>query len=504
LPLLAGGVGAGVAVGLSGHPGPAGVGFGLGLGAGWVVALTGVALRALRLPPDPAGAPYGHILIAGLAAALLGFWIDAQISLPVLVTRVMFFALAGLLAVLAGGVVAQRAVSGEAAPVMAARVAGWCAAVLVVVACVSFVPAPFGQILSQPSVSGWGAQMLLLAVPVAIAWAMFAVGTVAQRAGKSAGAFGRAFALPLAQCLLPFGAGYLGLNALQGLAAPDLHEQALGAPILWAWLWLPCCCVLLTWQLVRAGPAAGARPVLQTVLPWAAAALVAAVLAGAWVELRADLLSKLAGVALVQGRGAAVPGLLDRMVQTLPGERQYQLTVGTRRLERVVAVLNHGGLTAAQLAALARQLGVAEAEVRAGVERAPADPWAVFALANVLQFEGMSALRPLIGPEGEAKAQEARRLFRQAHLLYPVQPVFLRNWAQVEFDLGDRASAYRLLDQMEALVPATEEPYAERLRMARQAGDQAVVQATLERAAARLAPDMLARLRGDPVAPARP
>jgi hypothetical protein len=327
-----------------------------------------------------------------------------------------------------------------------------------------------------------------------------------RAATRPAGACWPAFALPLAQCLLPFTAGYVGLNALQGLATPELREQALGAPILWAWLWLPFCCVLLARQPARANAAATAAPprTWPSVFPWIAAGLVAAVLACAWAELRADLLSKLAGVALAQGRGAEVPGLLDRMVRTLPGERHYQLTVGTRRLERVVAVLNHGGLDERQLAGLARQLGVAEAEVRAGVERAPADPWAVFALANVLQFEGMTALRPLVGPDGEVKAQEARRLLRQAHLLYPAQPIFLRNWAQVEFDLGDRAAAYRLLDQMEALVPATEEPYAERVRMARQAGDQAVVQATLERAAARLAPDALARVRGDPVVATRP
>jgi Tfp pilus assembly protein PilF len=120
----------------------------------------------------------------------------------------------------------------------------------------------------------------------------------------------------------------------------------------------------------------------------------------------------------------------------------------------------------------------------------------LFSLANVLQIEGLTALRPLMGAEGAAKAQEARVLFRRAHLLFPAQPLFLRNWAQLEFDLGERAAAYALLDQMEALAPASREPYAERVRMARQAGDGATVEATLARAAAHLGSQDEAQIRG--------
>jgi hypothetical protein len=125
----------------------------------------------------------------------------------------------------------------------------------------------------------------------------------------------------------------------------------------------------------------------------------------------------------------------------------------------------------------------------------------MFALANVLQFEGLRSLQPLMGAEGVDKALEARSLFRQAHLMYPAQPTILRNWAELESDLGELATAYALLDQMEALAPGSEEPYAERLRMAREAGDEPTVAATLARAASRLGPEAEARLRATAPAP---
>ena len=99
----------------------------------------------------------------------------------------------------------------------------------------------------------------------------------------------------------------------------------------------------------------------------------------------------------------------------------------------------------------------------------------------------MTALRPLMGEEeGAAKAAQARDLFARAHALFPVQTTILRNWAQIEFDGGNVPAAYRLLDQMETLQPASEEPYVERLLMARQAGDAALYAATVARAERRL------------------
>ena len=78
--------------------------------------------------------------------------------------------------------------------------------------------------------------------------------------------------------------------------------------------------------------------------------------------------------------------------------------------------------------------------------------------------------------------------------MFPVQPLVLRNWAQLLFDQGNVPDAYQLLDLMEKLIPDKLEPYSERIIMARQVGDSAVVSATVERARAALPKGLFSRL----------
>ena len=102
-PWPAGLLGALLAAGLMGKA-VAGIGFGLGAGAAWALLLAAQAWRCMRQPVRAQPVTAREITIAALAATVLAFWLDAQISLPVMSTRIVFFALAALLVVLADGV----------------------------------------------------------------------------------------------------------------------------------------------------------------------------------------------------------------------------------------------------------------------------------------------------------------------------------------------------------------------------------------------------------------
>ena len=660
---LAGGVcGAVVAVALTGTISPAAVGFGLGAGVAWAGALLwsvvgpwwssrsagyGVptvvsgavpGLGSSAVPSsapglDPGTAPSEvssrQILVAALAAAVLGFWLDAQLSLPVMATRIIFFAEAALLAALAGGLRATdnlgrpegvsldevgQARLGQAKPALTkagrakaaqvgtgqpeaaeanagrpstvqpkggrasaaqasasladtelangayanaeivnrehpnAETAGaahavpitypaspafwtWGAGIPMVVALAAFFPAPFGLVVEVPAIALGGAKLLLLGVPLLAAWGLGRVDL--QRSAQAFAAAGTPLRLWLF-CVLTGVLGYAGMAVFFAWATPQRPEWVLGAPVLWVWAWLVICCAAYARLLARdrAGallvPAAPSEPaakpagqgrriakasahptwpnaVRQPLFTALAVCLVAGALAGAWAELRADILVKLAGLDQAAGKEQEAAASMARASAILPGERQYRATIGTRRLQRALVQLQSArGGEAARFGFIAEELRGAEADLRGALALAPRDPWLVFGLANVLQFEGMSALRPLMGAEeGAAKSIEARRTFAAAQRMFPAQPTILRNWAQAEFDAGDVVAAYQLLDQMEALAPASEEPYVERIRMARYAGDTALAAATLVRAETRLDAPAAARLRQGLEMPAR-
>ncbi|HEX4326142.1 MAG TPA: O-antigen ligase family protein [Burkholderiales bacterium] len=518
LPWPCGALGAWIAVAIGGAA-LAGVGFGLGAGAAWALLLAWRGVRLLRAPGADAPPAPRMIMIAALAATLPGFWLDAQIGLPVMSTRIVFFALAALLALLAAPDAPAKA--GNPAPQEkgAWPYWGWAAGIVLASAMVACFPAPFGYVVVVPAFTGMAAQWLWLALPLLAAWA-------GQRA-QPAAAGGRQFVLPLVWCLAPATLGYAVLGPLLQNLAPQRPEWVLGAPVLWVWVWLPVCCIGVAWNAVRqlseapailieparsarrqAKPAgitafAGERPARGR-NGWVSAALAPVLLAATlylvWCELRADILVKLAGWAQMRGDVSHALADVGDAAALVPGEAQYRFILGTRRLEQVAAQVQAaraaGGADPRQYLYLADELHAAEADLRAALLRLPDDPWSMLGLANVLQFEGMTAMRPVMGAgEGTAKAAEARRVFARAHALYPAQVTILRNWAQVEFDGGDAAAAYRLLDQIEVLWPQNELPYFERMQMARFAGDTALYEATLARAARTLPAAAMQALR---------
>jgi hypothetical protein len=384
--------------------------------------------------------------------------------------------------------------------------------VLLAVGAVAFCPVPFDADPAIRVLPLWWTLALALAAPLMAAMLLhWAAGGSLAWHGE-----GRALAAGAALCALPAWGGYLLAAPVLARLWHDAPELALGGPALWVWIWLPVSGLAMAWwqaggrgalpgqaQAVRAartrrkgqadkGNGAGSTgpvAVLRLAALLLALALpVTIALAASWTELRADMLARLARRAWEQGDFGLAFSRAAHAAALRPGERQYRITLGAWRLERVLAQLRQArGAPAAQFMFLADEMRAAEADQRAALALAPDDPWAIFALANVLQFKAMTATRPLFGEEeGMASQREAKQLFARAQELFPAQPTILRNWAQLEFDGGDAQAAYRLLDRMELLAPDSEEPYLERWRMARHAGDAALADATLARARARL------------------
>jgi hypothetical protein len=536
----------GIVLTLTGRGALAGPAFGLGAGLAWALLLAMPMLRSWHLPARPVNA--GAVMVAALAATLLAFWFDAQLSLPVMSTRMVFFTLAALLALLAGAAgkvegegtdealpvpagredavapervkqvpVAQvfvgetPATGADGAGAREARWLGWMSSVLLAVGAVAFCPAPFDADPAIRVLPLWWTLALALAAPLMAAMLLhWAAGGSLARRGE-----GRALAAGAALCALPAWGGYLLAAPVLARLWHDAPEIALGGPALWVWIWLPVSGLAMAWWQAggrgalpeqtrrtiraghkgwagkKAGTSSLARPTaaLRAVALLLALALpVTMALAASWTELRADMLARLARRAWEQGDFGLAFSRAAHAAALRPGERQYRITLGAWRLERVLAQLRQArGAPAAQFMFLADEMRAAEADQRAALALAPDDPWAIFALANVLQFKAMTATRPLFGEEeGMASQREGRQLFARAQELFPAQPTILRNWAQLEFDGGDAQAAYRLLDRMELLAPDSEEPYLERWRMARHAGDAALADATLARARARL------------------
>jgi hypothetical protein len=212
-------------------------------------------------------------------------------------------------------------------------------------------------------------------------------------------------------------------------------------------------------------------------------------------EIRSDILSKLAAWSYKKGDADRALSFLERAAVLMPREKNHGLAIGTRRLEQVAVRLASPDTRAGGETDLDALLEQAEAPIRAAYSHAPRDPSAMLALANVLQFRALSILRPGIGAQrSEAAAAEARELFSLAHRRFPAHPLTLRNWAQFEFDQGNAARAFDLLDRLEAFDLRDPVSHAERLRMAAALGDPTLVEAALDRAARSLDADGMKEL----------
>ena len=116
--------------------------FGLGIGAGWFLFMIGCAWRALKQGASRISAQQSDrwALLAALISALLVFWVDAQINIPVLTTRLISFAIAALILIIANEIVRDGGNDTDSEPVAGNNLWVWGVACSLVAACASCLP----------------------------------------------------------------------------------------------------------------------------------------------------------------------------------------------------------------------------------------------------------------------------------------------------------------------------------------------------------------------------
>jgi hypothetical protein len=486
--------GAGAGAGLArwaGLPATMAPAAGLGIGSAWLLFLMACAWRGARrgLPDGIRSQALPWALLAGLTASLLVFWLDAQVNIPVLTTRLISFGVGAL--VLAVAARLAQAASPESGDARDTRQDGsWALVLPLVAACASFLPA----MLLDPGLRPEGlGRWWLCGIPISVllcfgawrAWTLHSPGTGGVRM--------------LSQSLIPALAAAamyaLGHWALAKRIGPVIVESDVGRLALlggFGTLFLLGLCLMRARKTAIAGAAPGMRG------RWLAASplLALAVLAGwfSWIAIRADVASALANWA-AQGQPEVSERILLGAIGAMPHERQYQRQRTFEHLGRAMSEINSRGASAENFASIRGKLDVAEQQARASAAMFPNDPWIILALANTLQIRGLAVLRPLSPAEGLEAAQEADRLFARVYEIFPNQPLLLRNWAQLRFNEGDFWGAFRLIDRMEDAIPNEVEPYSERVVLLKRINELEAVRRTLVRAESRLDAGKMAELR---------
>lgn len=464
---------------------------GLGIGGAWLMFFMVCAWRAARrgLPEAIRSRSAVWTLLAGLTSSLLVFWLDAQVNIPVLTTRMISFGIAGLILAVAAMLSASPMPESNDSP-DAVPDSSWALVLPLVAACASFLPAMLLDASLRPEgVRRWW----LCVLPIGLLLAFGAWHAWVLRPSRSSGV--RTLAPALVSSIAAALVYALGHWSLAKQIGPVIFEGdvvrlallgGLGGVFLLG----------LCWMRARKTAASGLRECLRG--RWLAASpVLLLVLVAGWfsaVAIRADIASALANLA-AKGQPEASDRILLGAIRAMPQEREYQRQRTFEHLDRAVKEINRRGASAESFASIRGSLDLAEGQARASAGMFPGDPWILLALANVLQVRGLAVLRPLAPAEGLAAAQEADRLFARAYEITPNQPFLLRNWAQLRFNEGDFWGAFRLIDRMEDVIPNEVDSYSERIGFLRRINELDGVRATLARAGSRLDPAKMAELR---------
>ncbi|MEO7728234.1 MAG: O-antigen ligase family protein [Burkholderiales bacterium] len=472
--------------------------FGLGMGAGWFVFMVGHAYQALNEGTARGPAAGRWTLLAGLTAALVVFWLDAQINIPVLTTRLISFAIAALILITANAPRHDDAEADTNAG-FAAEHGIWCwgIAVSLVAACASSFPiSSLAASSGAPAPGNWSLRIAPMFV-LMLAAALAARGNARRTAtGTLRTVLVITLGLPLVYAAV-HGASMAAQDFAPGIAMVEsIAIASFDGPV---FIFAMC----VAFALQASWHAGMHAPLISAAARWSICAVAASILLVAihdWRATRADVAATLALQASTL-RPQLADQLGEEAIRLLPYERYYRRQLAFDLLGRAVAVMRtlaaspeQGPAAAQRLNAVLSDLAAAETAARKAVLVFPHDPWVIVTLANVLQIEALRVLRPL-DPEGGARAaREADQLFERAHAMFPNQPLFLRNWAQLLADQGRSMDAYKLLDLMEKLIPTEPEAYVAKILIARQISDDSEVSETIERARRMLEPSAFAQL----------
>ncbi|MBI4190893.1 MAG: O-antigen ligase family protein [Betaproteobacteria bacterium] len=467
--------------------------FGLGMSAGWFLFLVGCAWRALKHGvPQTAGIHPGHrALLAGLTSALLVFWVDAQVNIPVLTTRLISFGIAAFILVIGEGMVRRAGDGANSESAAGDNLWVWGIAFSLVAAYASFLPvATFDATTGARETGRWWLRTLpilsILLIAALAAWAR-----ARRSGGVGSGVAWSWLAIAVGLPML-YAAGHFALM-VKAEAGPGLSDvQSISIASFAGPIFIFGMCIVLA-LLASRGTVA---PPLSRAARFSIFALAASVLLVAslhWRSTRADVASAAAQWAYAK-QPQVSEQLVEEAIRIMPYEQYYQRQLIFDLLGRAVADIRELGRAPDRYPMVERNLAVAELQARETLKLFPRDAWSVLALANVLQVRALRFLRPLAPAAGGTAALEANQLFALAHRMFPAQPLVLRNWAQLLFDQDNLPDAYRLLDLMEKLVPNELEPYYERIVIAKQVNDFSVISATLERARGALEPRLFNQL----------
>ena len=472
--------------------------FGLGLGFGWFAFFVACSWRAMRNkhPQSILLETKNWGLLSGLTSSLLVFWADAQINIPVLTTRLISFGVAALILYLSTA--KERGTQGNSSePNVAQGVPNWLwgISLSLLAAASSFLPAIAPDAPTPPlETKAWWLGILPI-LPLLF----FTVHTVRIRwHGTLTNQPLNRYVLIIALgCPALFTASRLGAMALIDSTPGKVYIQTLSAISMMA----PISILLMTlghaWIVKPCLPASNDPPHAKAIHFPALilAALVLWVAAQGWRATLADISAAVAQSATSKNQSALGEELIEQAVSIMPYERRYRRQQIFDLLDQAATDIRVLKLDPARYPAVKRNLSIAEDKARENLLRFPRDPWALLALANVLQFRALHLLRPFDPAMGERAAKEARDVFARAHEMFPSQPLLLRNWAQLEFDEGRYRETSHLLDLMENLIPGEVEAYSERIALSLQLGDFATVAVTLDRASRALDPKSLAQLK---------
>ena len=474
------------------------IGAGLGIAIAWSITLIAASWRALAVSEHSMSRADAVLLLA-LACALVGSWIEAQVGVPTISTRLLTAVYAALMLLLGSNALASTSTSTNS-PVAPAptevsasapydhgskpaaalypqppAVAGWLSGLALIVATVAYFPPLFDSIVNPPSL----VRLTTIIVPLfgLIIGGCFLAWSEGRRTGAALpGALARYFVSMAAPWLIFF-LSYLLIGSVIAEATVGQVGERINNLLMFAFGTYPTVVFAMAIALYR--PGQQKQPVRQSNL-WAIVTLVASMLAGTsvyWavmIDVRADTYTKLAEWAKARNQPDTATALYQAAAELLPQERRFTsayAAILVQRSEYELGLL--AGSPSLGPEALER-LYKAEALNARGLQAAPRDPWMTLAYARTRQLQGSSLLDNYQSKEQRARHLElARQYFGIARTQFPASYLPLRNLAFMEIDVGDYAAAYTKFDEMQNLYPQNMGMYTERLRFAFAHGDHA-------------------------------
>ena len=464
----------------------------LGFGIGWMLYMGVIAWRIAENAGDKHSFPESGgdcILIAGLTASLLAFWLDAQISIPLLTSRIISYVIAALILAAAGCLESVKLGDDKQARSNPGSLVDWGFAFALTAACSSFLP-----VVATDATIGAIPELGLRLIPMGSLSLVAALVLLLNRQDPFVNIWWK-------RVLVIFGGPcvYVAIHLSMRINVDSGYGPDAAVTVAW---------------LVALGPAFIATlSVFGGFLPGntfqkSAANLAVVRLVGiagigvlggltsfwAWKAQFADILVTSSRWNVVRDRETR-DNLIGTAIAMQPREWQYNRIVIQRHLTDAFAMLGPNGLRSESHDEFARAVQAAESGARDAVRLEPDNPWAVILLANVMQLRALRLVRAHDVDGGERAELEADELFAKAQRMFPAQPVIYRNWAHLKFDNGLLDEGFRLLGIMESIIPEEPEPYIERILMAQRFRDFEEQRITLERAGRRLSPEALLRLR---------